>query len=553
VILSIRKETQMIRVLLAGLLVASCAVAGIAADESSFDCPGGVTTAEPVPAPIFTDSDECPYETAYTSPVVRIPEHASGNPGQDWSYDVLVFSGRTGSGQCFDVDETTGDIYAIFDTNHSAPDTACVYRSQDSGVTWSFWRRSYSSASSINTPKIRVVKDSSGQSYVCMFFMVGNTLRMRYMTPDQTTSAWTTVTASDVLSYDVDGEVGNNSWVYAVYVKDASGNDIYATRLSLDNFNWVNDTRLFVDPGVNPCPSIAAGADSTVIVSFCDTRITANTEIRIKRSTNHAATWISSVQISNNTAGYSISETSTALGHNAASPAGWILSTFGGTSTGSNVGFYYTSDAGSTWTYGDIMAGTDDQHLPDIRANKVTNDDSAVTLAFIDEPEDAVMFAFSFAAIPNTFMSLTQVNQFDATGYWPPAAGWAGLSSAVLYTSFAQGYNAYFDWFGNTANEEETSAVVNSTSEVTVSPNPFSESAAIRFSVAGAEPVSISVYSISGRLVKTLVNDEILDGGEHTVQWNGTGFSGEHVAPGVYLCRFTAGASSSVSRMVITY
>jgi hypothetical protein len=539
--------------LLAVLLIAFCAVAGIAADGSSFDCPGGITTAEPVPAPIFTDSDVCPYETAYTSPVVRIPEQTSDNPGQDWNDDALVFSGRTGSGQCFDIDETTGDIYAMFDTDHSAQDTAYVYRSQDGGATWSFWRRSVSSTSCIDNPRIRVVKDSSGQSYVCMFFMIGNTLEMRYMTPDQTTSGWTIVTPYHPFSYDVDGEIGSNGWVYVVYADNVSGNDIYATRLSLDNYNWVDHSQLFVDPGVNPYPSIAAGADSTVIVSFCDTRITANTEIRIKRSTSYAEEWAPSFQISNNTAGYSISETSIALGHNAASPAGWILSTFGGTATGSNVGFYYTSDAGSTWTYGDILAGTDDQHLPDIRANKSTDDGSAATLAFVDEPEDAVMFAFSFAVIPNTFMSLTQVNQFEATGYWPPAAGWAGFSSAVLYTSFAQGYNAYFDWFGNTANEEETSAEVNSTYEATVSPNPFSESVTITFSVAGTEPVSISVYSISGRLVKTMVNDEILSEGEHTVQWNGTGFSGEHAAPGVYLCRFTAGSSSSVSRMVMTY
>jgi len=542
----------MLRMLLTVLLIAFCAVAGIAADESSFDCPGGVTTAPPVPAPIITDSDVCPYETAYTSPVVRIPEIASDNPGQDWNNDVLVFSGRTGSGQCFDVDETTGDIYAMFDTDHSAQDTAYVYRSQDGGATWSFWCRSTSSFS-IDDPQIRVVKDSSGQSYVCMFFMISNTLKMRYMTPDQTTSGWTAVTPYHPISYDVDGEIGSNGWVYVVYADNSSNHHMYVTRLSLDDFNWVDHRVLFTYPGINPCPSIAAGADSTVIVSFCENRTSANTEMRIKRSTNYAVDWTQSVQISNNTAGYSISETSIALGHNAASPAGWVLATFGGTATGTNVEFYYTDDAGSTWTYGDILAGTDDQHLPDVRANKATNDDSAVTLAFVDEPEDAVMFAFSFAEIPSTFLSLTQVNQFDATGYWPPAAGWAGYSSAVLYTSFAQGYNAYFDWFGNTANEEETSAVVNTASEAAVSPNPFSESAAISFSVAGTEPVSISVYSISGRLVNTLVNNEILGGGEHTVQWNGTGFSGEHVAPGVYLCRFTAGSQSSVIRMVMTY
>jgi hypothetical protein len=68
------------------------------------------------------------------------------------------------------------------------------------------------------------------------------------------------------------------------------------------------------------------------------------------------------------------------------------------------------------------------------------------------------------------------------------------------------------------------------------SPNPFSGSAQLEFTVPGEDsPVRVSVYDVSGRLVVTLV-DGPLGRGRHTCAWDGRDARGRAVAAGVYFC-----------------
>ncbi len=66
------------------------------------------------------------------------------------------------------------------------------------------------------------------------------------------------------------------------------------------------------------------------------------------------------------------------------------------------------------------------------------------------------------------------------------------------------------------------------------SPNPFSGSTRIRLSLPSTSRVSLRVYDVSGRLVRTLADDS-MTAGEHNVEWNGRTASGEQVAAGVYV------------------
>ena len=545
----------MIRILLTVIFLTSIALSAIVAEEASIDCPDGIETIQPPPAPIYTESDLDPWDTSFSSPVMHSvsveDEGSSVWPEYDWNNDILIYGGRVGSGQDFDVEEGTGDVYAIFDTDHATQDSAVVYRSQDGGATWTFWRASYSGANEVNNPHIRVVKDTSGQSWVCMFFLIDKTLRMRYMTPDHSSSAWTTVTADDVMYYDVDGEVGNNAWVYATYVIDVSGYDIRATRCSLNNGTWVDQALIFNNPEMVPYPSIAAGTGGTVSVAFLDDRVETNQQIRIKHSTSYGSSWAGSAQVGNNTGGYDLAWSSIAYTHSS-SEKGWIFTTYGGTASGDNLGYYYSTNAGSSWTYGTTFGGTGDQNMPDIRARKIASGD--VTLAFNNDPGDSTMFAWTAGSSPTNFSTPVRVNDYNATGFWPATAGWAGSSashSSVLYSNWNVNYRLFFDWYGNTANEEETSATVTSAVQISSSPNPFTDLSTISFSVTGTDPVSIAVYNISGRLVKTIVDNENFSTGDHSVQWNGIDSNGEAALPGVYFCRLNTAGSILTNRMVM--
>ena len=70
-------------------------------------------------------------------------------------------------------------------------------------------------------------------------------------------------------------------------------------------------------------------------------------------------------------------------------------------------------------------------------------------------------------------------------------------------------------------------------------PNPFNPSTEFSFVLARSGPVNLSVYTLQGRLVCTLI-DESLEAGPHTVQWIGTDAAGRTAASGSYVVRMTA-------------
>ncbi len=83
----------------------------------------------------------------------------------------------------------------------------------------------------------------------------------------------------------------------------------------------------------------------------------------------------------------------------------------------------------------------------------------------------------------------------------------------------------------------ENVATLNNT--LSVSPNPFSESSNLSFSLKSADDVRVDIYNVRGQLVNTLVNSN-LSQGEHTIQWNGTDARNNKVSNGIYFYKITA-------------
>jgi hypothetical protein len=63
-------------------------------------------------------------------------------------------------------------------------------------------------------------------------------------------------------------------------------------------------------------------------------------------------------------------------------------------------------------------------------------------------------------------------------------------------------------------------------------------------------PVVIRVYSLTGRLVRVLV-DEVVEPGSYVVGWDGEDANGRDVQPGVYVAVMTAGSFRGVQRLLI--
>jgi predicted outer membrane repeat protein len=85
-------------------------------------------------------------------------------------------------------------------------------------------------------------------------------------------------------------------------------------------------------------------------------------------------------------------------------------------------------------------------------------------------------------------------------------------------------------------------------------PNPFNPSTTIVFDLPGTagitQPVSLTIYNVRGRRVRTLINSN-LEPGNHKIHWNGYNDLGESVASGIYLYTLKAGEERFTRKMTI--
>ena len=82
-------------------------------------------------------------------------------------------------------------------------------------------------------------------------------------------------------------------------------------------------------------------------------------------------------------------------------------------------------------------------------------------------------------------------------------------------------------------------------------PNPFNPQTTIAFELRNREAVRLRVFDLSGRLVRTLIDDEDYSTGSHEVQWLGRSDSGRRVSSGTYFYRLDAGEYSETKRMAL--
>jgi phage baseplate assembly protein gpV len=81
-------------------------------------------------------------------------------------------------------------------------------------------------------------------------------------------------------------------------------------------------------------------------------------------------------------------------------------------------------------------------------------------------------------------------------------------------------------------------------------PNPFNPTTTINYSLKSAGVVSIKIYNVLGREVRTLVNEQ-KPSGNYSVVWNGRDNSGYSLPSGTYFYRYSAGDVTQVKKMIL--
>jgi len=81
-------------------------------------------------------------------------------------------------------------------------------------------------------------------------------------------------------------------------------------------------------------------------------------------------------------------------------------------------------------------------------------------------------------------------------------------------------------------------------------PNPFNPSTIISYSLPKNSFVTLKLYDMLGREIKTLINTE-MNSGKHSVEWNGDDNSGRKVSSGTYLYRMVAGNFTEAKKLTL--
>ncbi|MGE5497975.1 MAG: T9SS type A sorting domain-containing protein, partial [Syntrophothermus sp.] len=81
-------------------------------------------------------------------------------------------------------------------------------------------------------------------------------------------------------------------------------------------------------------------------------------------------------------------------------------------------------------------------------------------------------------------------------------------------------------------------------------PNPFNPSTTISYALPESRFVSLKVYDMLGREIKTLISTEQAQG-VYNVTWNGDNNYGQKVSSGTYFYRIDAGSFSQIRKMML--
>jgi len=81
-------------------------------------------------------------------------------------------------------------------------------------------------------------------------------------------------------------------------------------------------------------------------------------------------------------------------------------------------------------------------------------------------------------------------------------------------------------------------------------PNPFRDATTVVFMAPAAGTATVSIYDVSGRLVRELPGREC-SAGPNLRSWDGTNRNGEPMPSGVYFVRVEAGGEASHGKVVL--
>lgn len=181
----------------------------------------------------------------------------------------------------------------------------------------------------------------------------------------------------------------------------------------------------------------------------------------------------------------------------------------------------------------------------------------------------------SFASVSNNKFTVGQGNYGVVTDAFSlhllrqTPAGWTGedcgADTSFIESAIFTRVNDVFNWFGvptgSAILKDPASIIVGVDESEPVAgirtalfqntPNPFNPRTTVRYQLGTKSHVTLGIFDVTGRLVRTLV-DKAQVAGEYTIAWDGSTDAGEAVSSGVYWARMnTADGFEASTKMVV--
>ena len=219
--------------------------------------------------------------------------------------------------------------------------------------------------------------------------------------------------------------------------------------------------------------------------------------------------------------------------------------------------------SGDTWTFS-VCADSDSNiagyqfgvDVEDFTVTSVSN--GAASANVLSENGQTFSLAFSFTGGYIEAGSNLELAVFEGTVAQGSTGGSAlvvaGGGSLAVSNQSAQNLTVNVinnGWDGSTLGSELSLPGVYSLEQAY--PNPFNPSTTINYTLEENSEVSIIVYDLMGREVRTLVNEfQLSNGGStHSVVWNGTDNSGQMASSGIYIYRMVSNDFTKSHRITL--
>jgi hypothetical protein len=172
----------------------------------------------------------------------------------------------------------------------------------------------------------------------------------------------------------------------------------------------------------------------------------------------------------------------------------------------------------------------------------------ALALSLVADPARTDPIALKRSTIDGGGVSFVQGGSFTlGATIGQPDAGWLAARSFTLLGGF---------WWGGgslVGVGDDPSGPTNVPLAFRLfasAPNPLSTSTRVAFDLPDVRPVSLKIYSVDGRLVRSLV-DQPMPAGHHAVTWDASDDHGRRVPSGVYLLKLEAGHARARHKLAV--